>query len=286
MKILNENNKIIINNPSHFNVKHTFDCGQCFRFSPYDKGYAGVAFKKRVYMYEDEGNIVIENLTPDEFRSGWEDFLDLKRDYGEIKDFLSKDEIMKKAIDYGFGIRILKQEFFECLISFIISQQNNIPRIKKAVEGFAKLFGEEKEYMGEKYYTFPEPYEIKNITEKDLEPLKLGYRNSYIIGAIKDVLEGKLSYEELKGLSYEDAKKRLLSVKGIGNKVADCILLFSLGKFEAFPVDTWIKKAMQTLYGVAEKEITDYKNINYGNYSGFAQQYIFYYMRENKVIRN
>lgn len=282
MKISNENNKIIIENPAHFSIKHTFMCGQCFRFFPYRDGYLGVAFKKKVYLCEKNGKIIIENLTKEEFESSWIKFFDLERDYGKIKDFLSKDITMKKAIGFGSGIRILRQEFFECLISFIISQQNNIPRIQKAVEGFCRLFGEKKEYMGEEYYTFPDPENVKNITEKDLEPLKLGYRSKYIIGAIKDVCEKRISFEELSSLSYEEAKKKLLTVKGIGNKVADCILLFSLGKFEAFPVDTWIKKAMQDLYGLNEKDINDYKTVNYGEYSGFAQQYIFYYMRENK----
>lgn len=283
MKILSENNRIILENPSDFSLKHTFDCGQCFRFNEYENGYAGIAFKKRVFLYEAGGRIIIENLTRREFDETWSGFFDFSRDYGEIKRLLSSDKTMEKAIEYGYGIRILRQEFFECLISFIISQQNNIPRIKKAVEGFARLFGEEKTYNGEKYYTFPDAADIKDITERELEPLKLGYRSSYIVEAVKKAASGELCFEELNFLSYEAAKRKLLSVKGIGNKVADCILLFSLGKFEAFPVDTWIKKAMQSLYGVAEKDISDYKAVNYGEYSGFAQQYIFYYMRDRKL---
>jgi len=282
MKILFEENRVIIDEPSDFNLKHTFDCGQCFRFAENNSVYGGVAFKKKVFLSHDNGKIIIDNLTKEEFEKNWFSFFDFERDYGEIKNFLCNDETMKKAVKFGQGIRILKQDFFECLISFIISQQNNIPRIQKAVEGFAEMFGEEKSYMGEKYYTFPDPCDVKNITEKDLEPLKLGYRNSYIVEAIKKAASGELCGEELEALDYEEAKKKLLSVRGIGNKVADCILLFSLGKFEAFPVDTWIKKAMQTLYGVEEKNISEYKNINYGKYSGFAQQYIFYYMRSGR----
>ena len=131
------------------------------------------------------------------------------------------------------------------------------------------------------FHTFPDPEDIENITEKDLEPLKLGYRAPYITGAVKLAAEGVISGEMLENMSYEEAKKKLLEIKGVGNKVADCILLFSLGKFEAFPTDTWIKKAMLTLYGVEEKEISGFKDVNYGSFSGFAQQYIFYYMREN-----
>ncbi len=280
MKIIFKDNKTIIENPSDFSLKHTFDCGQCFRFNGDDGGFSGVAFKKKIFLKEENNRIIIDNLNQQEFEKNWFSFFDLSRDYGEIKTFLSKDSTMNKAILYGNGIRILKQDFFECLISFIISQQNNIPRIKKAVEGFCYLFGEEKEYNREKYYTFPDPKDISSITEKDLEPLKLGYRNPYIVEAVRKSADGEIIKEELESLSYDEAKKKLLEIKGVGNKVADCILLFSLGKFEAFPVDTWIKKAMQTLYGIDEKNISAYKDINYGKYSGFAQQYIFYYMRE------
>ena len=283
MKILFEDNKVILSEVCDFNLKHTFDCGQCFRFKETSAGYSGVAFGKKVFLKEEDGSVIIDNLTREEFEKNWYCFFDFDRDYGEIKNYLSSDETMRNAIEFGNGIRILKQDFFECLISFIISQQNNIPRISKAVEGFSQLFGKEKEYNGEKYYAFPTPFEVADINEKDLEPLKLGYRNPYIIEAISKVNSGDLSGEELEGMSYDDAKKKLLSVKGIGNKVADCILLFSLGKFESFPVDTWIKKAMQTLYGIDEKNISDYKDVNYGKYSGFAQQYIFYYMRSGKV---
>lgn len=281
MKIYEESNCIIIENPSDFSLKHTFDCGQCFRFEGKDGVYSGVAFKNFVILKEEENRIIIENLRKEDFDRYWYPFFDFKRDYGEIKKILSNDDIMKKAIEFGKGIRILKQEFFECLISFIISQQNNIPRIKKAVSGFCELFGEKKEYNGISYYTFPDPEDIENITEKDLEPLKLGYRAPYITGAVKLAAEGVISGEMLENMSYEEAKKKLLEIKGVGNKVADCILLFSLGKFEAFPTDTWIKKAMLTLYGVEEKEISGFKDVNYGSFSGFAQQYIFYYMREN-----
>lgn len=280
MKFIYKNNTVIIENPRDFSLKDTFDCGQCFRFNKDENGsFSGIAFGKPVVFTEEKERIIIENLTKEEFEEKWIDFLDLNRDYDEIKKSLVHDEVIKKAIEYGTGIRILKQEFFECVISFIISQQNNIPKIKKTVEGFARLFGERKEYNGREYYAFPSLDSVKNITVEDLKELKIGYRDSYIIDAIKKLSDGEISYEILDKMSYEDAKKILLSVKGIGNKVADCILLFSLLKFEAFPVDTWIKKAMQSLYSLSEKEIEDYSRVNFGKYSGFAQQYIFYYIR-------
>ena len=238
-----------------------------------------MAFEKAVVLREEENKIIIENLSKEEFLDKWISFFDLERDYKKIKETLVSDEAVRKAIEYGKGIRILKQDFFECVISFIISQQNNIPKIKKAVEGFSALFGDKKEYNQREYYTFPRPEKLRNIKKEDLAPLKIGYRDEYVIDAITKILSGEISCEELSQLSYEEAKRKLLTVKGIGNKVADCILLFSLLKFEAFPVDTWIKKAMQSLYGLKEKEIYDYSRINFGKYSGFAQQYIFYYIR-------
>ena len=182
-------------------------------------------------------------------------------------------------MEFGQGIRILKQEFFECVISFIISQQNNIPKIKKAVEGFCALFGEKIEYNNKVYYTFPDVEKVKNIKKEDLAPLKIGYRDTYIIDAIEKIASGEINYDELSKMTYSEAKAKLLTVKGIGNKVADCILLFSLLKFDAFPVDTWIKKAMTSLYNLKENEIENYSRMNFGEYSGFAQQYIFYYIR-------
>lgn len=282
MKIERKSDRVIIKECEDFSLLHTFDCGQCFRFTEReDKSFEGVAFKKYVRLSENGAETVI-HMKGDEFDEKWENFFDLGRDYGKIKKELSVDETIKKAISFGGGIRILRQDFFECLISFIISQQNNIPRIRKAVEGFCRLFGTPIDTPEGVFYTFPDPEEVAHITAKDLEPLKLGYRAPYIEGAIKDVLSGRINGEELEKMPYDEAKKMLLTVKGIGNKVADCILLFSLGKFEAFPTDTWIKKAMLALYGVEEKGIEAFKNKSFGEYPGIAQQYIFYYMRSRR----
>ncbi len=280
MKYIFLENKVIIKNPENFSLKDTFDCGQCFRFNKTAPGeYTGIAFKKPVTFKETKDLIEIDNITKEEFLNKWIYFLDLERDYNKIKEKLIHDDIIKKAMEFGQGIRILKQEFFECVISFIISQQNNIPKIKKAVEGFCTLFGEKIEYNNKVYYTFPDVEKVKNIKKEDLAPLKIGYRDTYIIDAINKISTGEISYDELSKMAYSEAKAKLLTVKGIGNKVADCILLFSLLKFDAFPVDTWIKKAMTSLYNLKEKEIADYSRINFGEYSGFAQQYIFYYIR-------
>ena len=285
MEIRELKNSVVISGAKDFSLLHTFDCGQCFRFNETeDGGFEGVAFGKYVKLFQKGGDIVINNLTLPEYKEKWSLFFDMDRDYAKIKESLIKDETMKKAVAYGNGIRILRQDFFECLISFIISQQNNIPKIKKTVEGFSEMFGKKIGFGGKTYYAFPSPEDIRGITEKDLAPLKTGYRAPYIAGAVEAVCSENLSGDELSRTDYAKAKEKLLEIKGIGNKVADCILLFSLGKFEAFPVDTWIKKAMLSLYGLGEKEIEKYKDVNYGEYSGFAQQYIFYYIRNNKIL--
>ncbi len=285
MEYLFSKDKIIIKNPEDFSLKSTFDCGQCFRFNEEKGHFFGISNGKVAEFYEEDGNIIIENVTKDEFLNYWVHFLDLKRDYKKIKKELIKDKVIKEAIEFGYGIRILNQDFFECLISFIISQQNNIPKIKKAVEGISALFGEEIIYKGKSYYTFPTPEKLKDITETDLAPLKIGYRDKYIIDAVFNVYNGNITYEKLIKMPYSDAKRELLKIKGVGEKVADCVLLFSLLKSEAFPVDTWIKKAMEGLYNLKPKEIHNYTELNFGLYSGFAQQYIFYYvrMKEGKI---
>lgn len=283
MEFLFLKDKIIIKNPEDFSLLSTFDCGQCFRFNEENGHFFGVSGGKVAEFYEEKGDVIIENITKEEFLNYWVHFLDLERDYKKIKEELAKDKVIKDAIEYGSGIRILNQDFFECLISFIISQQNNIPKIKKAVEHLCTLFGEEITYKGKSYYTFPTPERLKDITETDLAPLKIGYRDKYIIDAVFNVLSGNITYEKLIDLPYIDAKRELLKIKGVGDKVADCVLLFSLQKSEAFPVDTWIKKAMEGLYNLKPSEIHNYTELNFGLYSGFAQQYIFHYVRYKKM---
>lgn len=283
MEYLFLEDRVIIKNPSDFSLTNIFDCGQCFRFNETkDAHFIGVAFNKVADLYMENSDVVIKNITKDEFLKNWVSFLDLERDYSLIKKALNKDEVLNKAIEYGSGIRILKQDFFECLISFIMSQQNNIPRIKKLVEGFCELFGEKLYYNDKEYYTFPDVTRVKDITVNDLAPLKLGYRDKYVIDGIKKVANGEISYDLLNSLSYKKAKDELMKINGVGNKVADCVLLFSLLKGEAFPVDTWIKKAMEGLYNIDTKDIDSYARLNFMEYSGFAQQYIFYYIRNKK----
>lgn len=287
MKIIQNDNSVIIQNIKDFDPTHTFMCGQCFRWDPESDGsYTGVAFSKAVNISCTGGNLTIKNITPDEFNSQWKDYLDLDTDYNMIKTSLSGDDNVKKAMDFGWGIKILNQEIFECLISFIISTQNAIPRIKKIVSKLSEMYGTKTEFDGRTYYAFPTLSQLSDITEDDLAPLKAGYRVSYIVDALQKLKSGEVNLQNIKSMSYADAKKELMKIKGVGPKVADCVLLFSAGKKEAFPIDVWVKRTVQTLYlgeNAKEKEISAFANEHFGEFAGVAQQYLFYYARENKL---
>ncbi len=279
---IKDNNFYIEKNP-YFVPQLFFDCGQCFRFSKKENAFTGVAFDNVIELFEEENGYVIK--TSDKLSiNKLEEFFDLKRDYERIENLLKTDEAMRNAMDFGRGIRILKQDFFETLLTFIYSQRSNIPKIAKCVEETARLFGNKITYNGNTYYTFPTPEQMKGITQKDLESVKCGYRSPYIINAVEKINSGEIDIEELKVLPYEKVKEKLLTIKGVGEKVADCICLFSFGFFEAFPTDTWIKKAMDQLYNVSDKDIKEKSEDMFGEYCGIAQQYLFYYLRYKKGL--
>jgi N-glycosylase/DNA lyase len=279
---IKENGKgFFIEKNDFFNPTLIFDCGQSFRFKKTDNGFIGVAFENILVIENAKNGYNIYSYMPLE-KALLESFFDVKRDYQKIQKFLLKDKTIASAISFSTGIRILRQDFFETLISFIISQQNNITKIANTIEKMSKLFGNEIIFNNKLYYTFPTAEKLKNITEQDLEPLRCGYRAKYIIDAIKKVNNGEIDYNVLKNLNYISARNKLLSINGVGPKVADCICLFSLGHFDAFPTDTWIIKAMDYFYKISKKEISEKSREMFGNYSGIAQQYLFYYLRYNR----
>ncbi len=219
-----------------------------------------------------------------------EEYFDLKRDYKKIKEELSKiDENMKTSIEYGKGIRILNQDLWETIISFIISANNNIPRIKGIIEKLSKKYGKELEFEGKKYYTFPTPKELENVTVEDYRSLGLGFRDIRLYETTKMILEKKVDLQELrKNPNTFEVREKLLTLSGVGPKVADCILLFSdLKRFEVFPIDVWVRRVMNDLYirnpdetKVSKKQIEKIANEKFGNLAGLAQQYLFYWRRE------
>ena len=303
--------KYIYEDVKDFNLDHIFDCGQCFRWSRQPDGsYTGIAMGKPVNVSlkevpagEGSGadvsaepdacvsprlDLVIDNCSADDFEKIWRSYLDLDRDYGAIKAALSEsDEVMAKAISGGEGIRILRQELWETMVSFIISQNNNIPRIKGCIEKLARIFGEPAgEYGGVEYYNVPSPEVMAELTAEDLAPVRLGYRAPYLVETAKQV-EAKggmdvVAAELAATGTPEEACEYLRGFQGVGPKVASCIALFGLGRLEAFPIDVWVRRVMNRLYGIDEKDIKGmnaYAAEHFGANGGIAQQYLFYYIR-------
>ncbi len=268
-----KNGNLYILNPDNFSLAETLDCGQAFRFKEVDGVWVGVAGGRVLKLKQTQNEIVIFDISPDEFENYFKDYFDLNRDYGRIINRISDNEILRSASDYGKGIRILNQEPFETLCSFIISQNNNIPRIKGIIERLTKKYGKE---LSDGLYDFPKAETLANLTAEDLSDIRMGFRAKYIIDAAKKVNGGEVDLKSLYNKDYETAKAELMKIKGVGPKVADCTLLFSLKHFSAFPADVWIKRAMSVLFpeGLPEK---------YKPYGGIIQQYIFFYARSGNI---
>ena len=272
-----------------FNLDHIFDCGQCFRWSRQDDGsYTGIAFGRVVNMQVSGDCLEVDNCSEDEFRMIWHGYLDMDRDYGAVKEILAaKDPVMARAIESGTGIRILKQDLWETIVSFIISQNNNIPRIKGCIENLCRLAGEKAgEYNGTEYFNIPAPEKLAALTVEDLAPCRLGYRAPYLIETARQVLAKggmeKVEAELASLTSPDEACEYLRQFQGIGPKVASCIALFGLARLDAFPIDVWVRRVMNRLYDIEEKDIkamNRYAAEHFGENGGIAQQYLFYYIR-------
>ncbi len=289
-------NIYIIEEICDFYPEHVFECGQCFRWNRQEDGsYTGIAGGKVVNvrfepadLERKTGRLVLTGCREEDFEGFWRHYLDLNRDYGKIKGQLGRgDKVMRKATSFGWGIRILNQDLWETIVSFIISQNNNIPRIKGCIEKLAELYGEPvmteceslaADYSGEanakRWYTLPTPEKLASLSIEDLAPVKLGYRAKYLIETAKAVGNQGLpqNREELTGLC------------GVGPKVAGCIALFGMNCRDSFPIDVWVARVMHQLYGLEEKDkaaMAAFARKKFGKLGGFAQQYLFYYMREN-----
>lgn len=286
MKIICKDNNIILNNVKDFNLSHIFECGQAFRWNLQDDGsYIGVFKGHALRIRQDDKTVTLYNTSLEDFQNIWYDYFDFSTDYSKIKEKLESDPILKTAIPYGYGIRILKQELWETVVSFIISASNNIPRIKKIVESLCENFGEKFEYEGESFYSFPDYHTISKLSIDELSPIRAGFRDKYIKAAAEKFASGEISKEAFDNLDTKEAKKLLMSIYGIGSKVSDCILFFGLSRTDSFPVDVWVKRIMQKLY-LDDKEtnnsdIEKFAIRRFGEYAGFAQQYLFFYAREN-----
>lgn len=268
-----KNNNVYIKSNS-FDLRQTLDCGQSFRFSSDENGvWQGVAKGRVLEIYKENDFIVIKNMSEKEFQADFFEYFTFDIDYSAIKKGLSADGTLKKAISVSPGIRILKQEKFETVCSFIFSQNNNIPRIKGIIQRFCENFGEK---IDDNNYSFPTAEKIAALEVEDLAPIRAGFRAKYIIDAARKVHSGEVDLDSLEKLSLDEARAELMKIKGIGPKVADCVLLFSCKQLSAFPQDVWIKKVMSELYPDGLPECV--KGIE-----GIAQQYLFDYARSIKL---
>lgn len=290
MRIYQQKNNTIIEGINDFNLEQTLECGQCFRFyKQNDNGYVVVAYEKLIHVKQEDDNLIFFNNSIEEVENIWIDYFDLKRDYGKIKNFLlQNDKKLEPAIKEKYGVRILNQQFHEMLISFIISQNKQIPHIKQLVRRISEEYGEYLgEVNGERYYSFPDVKTLGTITEEAFREMKTGFRAPYLYDAAQKLATGVISMETLKGLNENETRDKLISIKGVGEKVANCVMLFSLGFREAFPVDVWIKRIMESVYFNGEDTPKDkiqlFAKEQYGEYGGYAQQYLFCFGRENKV---
>ena len=283
--------KYILENATSFEPKHIFECGQCFRWDEQPDGsYTGIVKDNVINVKKVDNSIVFKSLGADNLEKLAIDYFDLNRDYEEIKDTLSKiDEYLANSIKYGSGIRILNQDLWETIISFIISANNNIPRIKGIINRISQKYGNEINWEGRSYYTFPTPENLAKATVEDLRGLGLGFRDVRVYETTHKILEKQVDLEKMhEEKDTQKVRDELLSLSGVGPKVADCILLFStLKRFDVFPIDVWVRRVMNELYiknedetKVNKKEIERLAKEKYGNLEGIAQQYLFYWKRD------
>ena len=283
----------VLENVENFEPKHIFECGQCFRWNEEKDGsYTGVVGSNVLNVRKEQNHIIIKGMFSDNIQDVCNRYFDLETDYKQIKSELSKiDDNVKTSIEYGSGIRILKQDIWEALISFIISANNNIPRIKGIIERISKKYGQEIEWNNIKYYTFPTPEELGEASIKDLRLLGLGFRDTRVYETTQMVKNKEIDLQKLEDIEDINVlREELLKFPGVGPKVADCIMLFSMKKYEVFPIDVWVKRVMTELYStellendtnnISNKKILELAENKFGKLAGLAQQYLFYWRRE------
>lgn len=288
MNYYQKGNSIICENLDFFDIKAIFTCGQAFRwYEEKDGSFTTVHLGRVLNVLNEDNRVVFKGTNLEEFKEIWVDYFDLNTNYKEIRKTLSGNEILVNAMEYGKGIRILNQNHFEMLISFIISANNMIPRIKKSIEVISMRYGKFIcEDENRKYYSFPTVEQLSNATVEDLrEFAKVGFRDKRIFDTVNMILNDKIDLNSFESLETDVLREELLKFSGVGNKVADCIMLFSYKRKEVFPVDVWIKRVMEELFihkQMPVKKISSYANEIFKENAGLAQQYLFYYARKEK----
>ena len=280
----------ILEKQDSFDLKHIFECGQCFRWNENDDGsYTGVVKDGVINVKKQKETIIFTGICEYELKTFVRDYFDLDNNYNDIKTKLAKiDDFMQISTTFGQGIRILHQDLWECIISFIISANNNIPRIKKIIERISSQYGRKIEFEGKEYYTFPTPEELSKASVEDLRSCGLGFRDKRVFSTTKMVLEKQVDLNEIKKLQdSQKIREELLKLDGVGPKVADCIMLFALKRFDVFPIDVWVRRVMNELYihneneeKVSKKLLNELAEEKFLGIAGLAQQYLFYWKRE------
>jgi len=290
MNYYEDNGKIVLDCTDSFNIAQTLECGQCFRFEKTNDGYLILARGKVLNVSQIGERVEFWPCTMLEFEQIWLDYFDLRRDYRNIKEVISaNDFVMRDAVEFAPGIRILRQDVWESLISFIISQNNRIPMIKKVIGNICEAYGDK---ISDGCYSFPTSKQLAQAKEEDLMRCKTGFRAKYILDATNKVLSGEIAPDDFENLPTDEVRRRLMSIAGVGPKVSDCVLLFACARFEVFPTDVWVKRIMSHFYfdGVETKidDIHALAKKRFGQYAGFAQQYLFHYVRCNsaKILLN
>ena len=270
MKSYIKDDSIVFDGVDNLNIALTLDCGQAFRWAQKPNGaWHGVAEKRAVDIIQDGDKITVIGDTDENF---WQTYFDLDRDYGAICEKLETDSQLRRAISEYGGIRILRQNTWEALCSFIISQNNNIPRIKGIIERLCATFGDD---LGNGDFSFPTAEVLAKCNVDDLAPLRSGFRAKYIIDAAQKVSRGEIDFDRIAAEGLDYGREELIKIKGVGAKVAECTLLYGFGKVDAFPVDVWVRRIMQELYPNGLPECAE-------GVRGIAQQYLFHWRRSRE----
>ena len=270
---------LILTGIKNFIPAQILDCGQCFRWLSSNNSYIGITHGRRLEITLETGRVdklILKNVTRDEFETIWCDYFDLGRDYGELRRIYAADATLNEAITFSPGLRLIRQDPWEVLVTFILSQNSNIPRIKGMVARLCEIFGAAVPGGNSTGggFSFPTPEALATLSADDLSAVKCGYRDKYIIDAARRVAEGRLNLENLQNKPSEDVRRALMEVSGVGPKVADCVLLYGFGRVERYPLDVWMKRVMAKYYPEGfPRELEDT--------AGIAQQFLFHYARSN-----
>lgn len=274
-----------------FNLKATLECGQCFRWTCINENeYIGVISDRVIKVRQDGNKLYFKSNNMNNLEEVVKHYFDLEKDYATIeKEIVKIDKHVKEAVKNSSGLRHLNQPFFECLISYIISANNNIPRISKSVNAISKKYGKKVIFENEEYYLFPTALELKDASVDDYRKLGVGFRDRYIKDTVEQILNVSFDVNNVDNLPTNELRKELMKLKGVGQKVADCIMLFSCNREEVFPIDVWVERVMSILYfkdndgSMKKKDIIEYANKYFGINAGIIQQHLFYNMRENMI---